>query len=169
MIIWITGISGSGKTTISKEIYRKYKKNLKNLVSIDGDIIRELYGNDLKYDIRDRIKQIKRIQKLSTFLERQDLVVLVTALYSNDVLLDWNRRNFRDYFEIYLDASIELVRKRDVKGLYAKFDKGLEKNIVGLDIPWSPPMKYDLKINMDTEKSLSETIKKISRSINIFK
>ena len=86
MIIWITGISGSGKSTISNAIIRKYKNNIPNLVNIDGDAIRDLYENKLGFKVKDRIKQIKRIQNICMLLEKQGLVVITSALYSNDNL-----------------------------------------------------------------------------------
>ena len=73
MIIWITGISGSGKTTIAQEIIKIYKKHLPNLINIDGDIVRHFFGQKLKYNEADRIEQIKRIQKICKFLEQQGL------------------------------------------------------------------------------------------------
>ena len=168
MIIWITGISGAGKSTIANALMGLYKKNIPNLVNVDGDTIRGLFSSDLKYDEISRIEQIKRIQKLCIFLDRQGLVVIVSALYSNSELLDWNRKNFKNYFEIYLEASINLVKKRDVKGLYKKFDDGSEKNIVGLDIHWNSPKNYDLKINMDKVKTVNKVIEKISSKIDFF-
>ena len=144
MIIWITGISGSGKTTIAKELISKYKKYLPNLVNIDGDLVREFFEEDLQYDKISRIKQIQRIQKICKFLEKQDLILIVSALYSNPELMQWNRKNFLKYYEIYLDASLDLVKKRDPKNLYQRFSEGKEKNIVGIDIPWQSPLKYNL-------------------------
>ena len=167
MIIWITGISGSGKTTIAKLILNQIKKNRKNVIGIDGDVIRELFGNDLTYDVTSRVNQIKRIQRLSLFLQSQDLHVIVSALYCDEYLLNWNRKNFDDYYEIYLDASIELVVKRDVKGIYKKYSLGLEKNIVGLDIPWNAPKNYDLKIDMNNSTTINETMRIISKNLNI--
>ena len=149
MIIWITGISGSGKTTLALQLIKKLKKKNKNIVSVDGDVIRNLFGNDLTYDIDSRITQIKRIQKLCDFLNRQEIICVVSALYSSEELLSWNRKKFKKYFEIYLKVSIDLAIKRDVKGLYKKFREKKEKNIVGLDIPWNEPIKYDLKVDMD--------------------
>ena len=161
MIIWITGLSGSGKTTIAKGLINRLKARIKNLVNVDGDIIRDLFGNDLGFDINSRITQIKRIQKLCIFLQKQNLIVIVSALYSNNDLLIWNRKNFKNYYEIYLEASLDLLKTRDVKGLYAKFSKGIEKNIVGIDIPWNAPKLYDLKINMDIWEEPDITVKKI--------
>ena len=76
MIIWITGISGSGKTTIASRLIKKYKNDIKNLVNVDGDVIRGLYDNDLNYDLDSRITQIKRIQKVCLFLENQGFLRL---------------------------------------------------------------------------------------------
>ena len=120
MIIWITGLSGSGKTTISKELYKKYKPKIKNLVCVDGDVIRNLYDNDLAYDEKSRIKQIIRIQRLCDYLYQQGLIVIVAALYNNVDLMTWNQNNFQNYFQIYLNASIELVKKRDLKNYTIK-------------------------------------------------
>lgn len=167
MIIWITGISGSGKSTIAYNLVKKYKKTVNNLVNVDGDVVRELFGNDLKFDMQSRITQIKRIQKLCLFLESQSIIVIASALYCNKKLMLWNRKNFKNYFEIYLDASLDLVRKRDVKGLYKKYDKGLEKNIVGLDVPWNEPQNFDLKINMDELPTIEKVINTINKKIDI--
>ena len=167
MIIWITGISGSGKTTIASSLSKKYKSVIRNLVNVDGDIVRELFGNDLMYDTKSRIIQIKRIQRLCLFLESQNLVVIASALYSDSKLMLWNRENFKNYYEIYLEASLDLVKKRDVKGLYKKYEKGLEKNIVGLDIPWHIPQNFDLKINMDELPSIEEVIDRITKKLDI--
>ena len=167
MIIWITGISGSGKTTLALQLIKKLKIKNKNIVNVDGDIIRDLFGNDLKYDIQSRITQIKRIQKLCIFLNRQNIITVVSALYSSEELLNWNRKNFKKYFEIYLKASIDLAIKRDVKGLYKKFKEKKEKNIVGLDIPWNEPINYDLKVDMDKSPTVEETLNKVFEKIDI--
>ena len=166
MIVWITGISGSGKTTISNRIYNKYKDKFSNLVKVDGDVVREIFGNDLGFDKQSRIEQIKRIQKLCTFLEGQGLIVLVAALYSDNDLMAWNRSNFKNYYEIYLKASIDLVKSRDPKGLYKKFYIGQEQNIVGLDIDYNEPKHYDLKVSMDEVFSIEEAFEKIVNNIN---
>ena len=168
MIIWITGISGSGKTTIANEIIRTYKKYLPNLVNVDGDIVRQFFDQNLKYEEDDRIKQIKRIQKICKFLEQQDLILIVSALYSSKELMKWNRENFSDYYEIFLDANLSLVKKRDPKNLYKKYQEGKEKNIVGIDIPWNPPLNYDLKILMDEKTKVQDAIKLIVSKLKIF-
>lgn len=170
MIIWITGISGSGKTTIANEIIRKYKKYLPNLINIDGDIVRHFFGEQSPgYEEKHRVSQIKRIQKICKFLEQQKLILIVSALYCNNQLMKWNRENFSNYYEIFLDADLSLVKKRDPKNLYKKYQEGKEKNIVGIDISWHPPQKYDLRIIMNEKTELKDVIKHISSKLNIFR
>ena len=80
----------------------------------------------------------------------------------------WNRKNFKKYYEIYLQASVELLQKRDPKGLYKKFKSGKEKNIVGLDIKWNEPEAYDLLINMDKENTIENSVKKVLNNLSNF-
>jgi adenylylsulfate kinase-like enzyme len=141
MIIWVTGLSASGKTTLTKAFEKLYKNDIPNMVLLDGDIIRELYGNDLGYTVDQRIIQIKRLQSFALFLEKQNIVVLVAALYANDDLLKYNKDNFKNYFEVYLRADLETLQKREVKDLYKNALSKKIKNVVGVDIEWVEP-KY---------------------------
>lgn len=147
MIVWITGISGAGKTTLCDELSALLKPNIPELVVIDGDFVRETFGNTLGYKEQDRIVQIQRIQRLARELDRQGLVVLVAALYANGDLLSWNRENFANYFEVYLDAPLTLVQARDAKGLYAKAARGEMPDVVGIDVPWHAPQNADLHVD----------------------
>ena len=151
MVIWLTGLSGSGKTTIARSFLKKIKKNKIKFVLIDGDIIRNLFSKELSYEKKDRIKQIKKIQLLAKFLSDQDFNVIVAALYSNKQLLDWNKKNIKNYYEVYIKASLDILFKRDTKGLYKNIKNKKRKNIVGIDIKWAPPMNPDLIIDQEIE------------------
>lgn len=164
MVIWITGLSAAGKTTLSKEIERQYRKTLPNLVLLDGDAIRLLYGNDLTFVESDRVKQIKRIQSLTSFLEKQSLVVIVAALYANDELLAENRELFDEYFEVYLKADLPLLRSRETKGLYLGASENSIKHVVGVDIPWYEPKNPDLLIDMAVRCAPEELAQLVYRS-----
>ncbi|MBC8451723.1 MAG: adenylyl-sulfate kinase [Rhodospirillaceae bacterium] len=161
MVIWITGLSGAGKTTVCENIVRMMKPSVPELVVLDGDVVREIFNDQLGHTEVDRIRQIKRIQRLAKELDTQGLVVLVAALYAHSDLLNWNRENFSNYAEIYLDAPIELVQSRDPKGLYEKVRVGEMKHVVGIDIPWNAPLNPTLTIKMtdaETPNSVSEKI-----------
>ena len=82
--------------------------------------------------------------------------------------MKWNRENFSNYYEIFLDVSLSLVEKRDPKNLYKKYQEGKEKNVVGKDIPWIPPKNYDLKITMNENTKVKDVIEKIISKLKIF-
>ncbi len=153
MVIWITGISGAGKTTLANAILRRFKPFVPELVQIDGDDVSAVFGRSQSYKPDGRVQQIQRIQKLAQILDRQNMLVLVSALYANSELLLWNRANFSKYIEVYINASIELVKKRDPKDLYKKFERGEICDIVGLDVEWFPPTAPDILIDADADKS----------------
>lgn len=149
MVIWVTGLSGAGKTSLCEAFFRLYKPFFPELVLLDGDAVREIFGNDLGYAEADRVNQVKRLQRLAGVLSGQGLLVMVAVVYSQHELLHWNRQHFHPYFEVYLKASLKTVRQRDAKGLYAKAAAGTMKNVVGLDIPWQEPLLPDLVIDMN--------------------
>ena len=112
MVIWLTGLSGSGKTTIANSFLKKIKSYKIKFILIDGDIIRNLFSKELSFQKKDRIKQIQKIQLLSKFLSDQGFNVIVAALYSNKNLMKWNKKNLKDYVEVYVKAPLELLIKQ---------------------------------------------------------
>lgn len=165
MIIWITGLSGAGKTTLSDAIAVLVKPRLPEFVQVDGDVIRAMVGQEADYSEAARVQQIKRLQALAGYLSRQNMVVAVAALYAHPDLLAWNRANFRDYFEVYIDAPIDTVRARDVKGLYAKAARGEMKHVVGLDIPWHAPAHADLTIDARKGETPEASALRVARAV----
>tara|TARA_B100000029_G_scaffold419732_1_gene425301 strand:+ start:424 stop:957 length:534 start_codon:yes stop_codon:yes gene_type:complete len=165
MVIWITGLSGAGKTTLSTALLHSLKPALPQLLHLDGDTIRSIFGEDLNYSEAHRKIQIKRIQQLAKFLSDQAAIILVSALYSHPDLLAWNRANLTDYFEIYLRAPIELVKERDTKSLYAKAEAGKIENVVGIDIPWNVPIAPDLVIDATNDQTPEQVAQQIVQAV----
>jgi adenylylsulfate kinase-like enzyme len=165
MVIWVTGLSGSGKTTLCNAIWQLLKPRLPELVSLDGDGVRSAFGDGLGYREADRVIQIKRMQGLAKVLSDQDLVVLVAALYYHPDLSAWNRDNIKDYFEVYLETSIEAVRGRDNKGLYEQAMAGVIQDVVGVDIPWHVPEAPDLIINNDNPRSAEQLARQVIAAV----
>ncbi len=150
MVIWVTGLSGSGKSTLCEALRPKLKALRPNLVTLDGDVIRAAFGSDLDFHEADRVRQIKRIQAIAKVLADQDITVLVAALYCHPELLEWNRRNLREYFEVYVKADVEFLLGRDGKQLYGRARRGEMTNVVGVDIPWHAPVNPHLVIDAAT-------------------
>ena len=146
-VVWFTGLSGAGKSTLCQVIGNRVRSHISNLVFLDGDAVRAAVGDNLGHSETDRCKQIGRIQRFAKLLSDQGQIVLVCALYSHPDLLAWNRANFGNYFEVFVDAPFEVVRKRDVKGLYGGFAQGKISNVVGIDIPYHRPESPDLIVD----------------------
>jgi adenylylsulfate kinase-like enzyme len=144
-VIWITGMSAAGKTTLGAAVRSRLRRDGVCCVCLDGDMVREAMGGDLGYAEADRMVQIRRIQTLSRHLSAQGLVVIVAALYSHPDLLRWNRTAFPRYVEVYLQASLEALKRRDPKGVY-----GRPADVVGVHIPWRPPVDADVRFDTDT-------------------
>ena len=165
MVIWITGLSGSGKTTLCNALFRLLKPVLPGLILLQGQEIRAAFGHDLGYSEQDRVVQVKRLQNIAKLLSERDLIVIIAALYSNPELLAWNRRNLDDYFEVYLEASLDALRVRDTKGLYAKAFAGEMAHVVGVDIPWRAPVAPDLVIYNNNPEPPDLLAEKVAASV----
>lgn len=159
--IWITGLSGAGKTTLAEALVERMRRRGRPVVLVDGDVIRDLFGASLGFDVDARRVQIGRLQALARFLADQGVDVVVAALYSAPDLLAWNRANLAGYFEVYIEASLALVTGRNSKGLY----DGTTRNVVGVDIDWLAPRSPDLVVEADREEPVAEVAVRIERHL----
>lgn len=144
MIIWLIGLSGVGKTVIGRTLAEKLKPEHDNLVYLDGDILRDVWGDSLGHTVEARGVNARRISNLCHMLDRQGIHAVATVLSIFPEWQEWNRRNFSQYFEVFIDVDLETLKERDSKGLYSKAAAGELKNVVGMDIPFPRPANPDL-------------------------
>lgn len=173
MVIWMMGLSMAGKSTLSKLLYDELKPGVSNLVLVDGDVIRTLFGNDVDHTIAGRRVNAERISNLCKFLSDQNINVIAAVLSIFPEWQDWNRANIKNYQEVFIKASMENLEKRDTNNLYSEARKGLIKNVVGYDIPFPEPKMPDLVIENNEETAdfkdmlekilLLEEVKKIRK------
>ena len=155
MVIWIIGLSGAGKTTLANRIIKKISNHKTNVVLLDGDIIRDVFGNDLSHSIDDRLINAQRINRLCKMLDDQNIHVVCSILSLFPESRDWNRQNIKNYFEVYIDAPMDQLQNRDYKGIYKEYNEGKIKDVAGLDIEFIPPNNPDLIIkNQDSIDNL---------------
>jgi len=152
MVIWVIGLAGSGKSTISKIIHRSFLKNKMPTVLIDGDEIRKIFANDLGYSIEDRLKNASRIRELCKLLDKNAINVICAILSVSETDRNWCRNNLSSYLEIFIDVSMDMIEKRGYRDLYSRYDKGLIENVVGKDIKFEKPRKSDFILYNDTSK-----------------
>lgn len=173
MVIWLVGLSGSGKTTIGKEVYKTWKPLAHNTLMVDGDDIRQIFQQDkdpANFTLEGRRRNALRIQEICAWLDRQNINVVCCILCLFDDVMRQNRNLFSSYYQVYLNASIDLLKKRDPKGIYAKARQGIEKNIVGIDIEFPTPPDSDLVIEMDNNPDEPEVLAvNILRSAGVIK
>jgi adenylylsulfate kinase-like enzyme len=166
MVIWIIGLSGAGKTTLAKEIVAQVSEFKQNVILLDGDIIREVFGNDLGHTIEDRRLNADRISRFCRFLDDQGIHVVCAILSIFRESRLWNRQNIKNYYEVFIDTPMEYLIDRDSKGIYKKFQEGKIKNVVGMDIHFPRPDSADLIIqNSSSIKDLLQHAKFLSTII----
>ncbi|MFT0531211.1 adenylyl-sulfate kinase [Castellaniella hirudinis] len=150
MILWLIGLSGSGKTTLGSEMARQLRARHPNTVLLDGDTLRQVFSFDQgsdPYTVEGRRINAERIASLCEMLDRQGIHVICCILSIFDDMRRANRARFSRYFEIFMDAPLEALRRRDVKGLYAAADSGQTPNVVGVHIRFEPPSHPDMVID----------------------
>jgi cytidine diphosphoramidate kinase len=162
MVIWIIGMSGSGKTTIANKVVERIRNMNEKVVLLDGDIIRALFSNDVDHTVNGRRRNAERISYLSKYLADQKIHVVAAVLSIFPEWQDWNRENIDGYTEIYVKADMETLLRRDIKDLYAKALNGDIDNVVGVDIPFPEPEKSDLILDNNIDRDdLSEFVDSI--------
>ena len=149
MVIWITGISGSGKTTLGKFFIKKYK----NFLYFDGDLFRKIFKNDINYTLKDRDINAQRLTRLIKYLSFQNLNIVVAANITSSKYRLWCRKNIKNYIEIFIEADMSNLIKRDYKKLYSKALNKKIKNVVGIDIKFKKPSGSHLYIANNGEKN----------------
>jgi adenylylsulfate kinase len=150
MVIWLIGLSGSGKTTLGRELARQWRAAEPNTVLLDGDEVREVFAEDPgadPYSIEGRRRNAQRITALCALLDRQNINVVCCILSIFPEMRALNRQRFGRYFEVFMDAPLEALERRDVKGLYAAARAGRVGNVVGVHIPFPAPVAADLVID----------------------
>ena len=164
-IVWLTGLSGAGKSTIAKNVEKRlFQKNI-NVFSLDGDNLRIGLNKNLDFSPEDRTENIRRTAEVANLFTKAGFIVIVSLIspYRSE------RKKARDirpeiFREIYIEAPLEICSKRDVKGLYAKAIKGEIKNFTGISSPYEPPEMPNLIINT-TKCSIEESVKKLEKYI----
>lgn len=151
LVVWMCGLSGSGKSTIANAAERVLHQQGRFTVILDGDNLRTGLNANLGFSDIDRLENIRRIAETAKIFASQGVITFVSAITPRGELRDLARGLLGDdIFEVYIKASYEACEKRDVKGLYAKAARGEIQHFTGKDGSFEPPLNPDLVL--DTEK-----------------
>lgn len=162
VMIWFTGLSGSGKSTIAIALERELQKRGLLCRILDGDNIRSGINNNLGFSVEDRVENIRRIAEIGKLFVDTGIITLAAFISPNNDIREMaaNIIGKEDFMEIYVSTPIEECERRDVKGLYAKARKGEIKNFTGISAPFEAPEHPAL--SLDTSKlSVEESVNKL--------
>ena len=161
-VIWITGLSGSGKSSLAIEIARHLRKTSSNVVCLDGDELRKLFSLETElsenYDRSARLALSIKYSQFCQLLSKQGLTVIIATISMFEEIYVWNRKNLPGYFEAYLEVPIEELRRRDSKSIYSRYFRGELKNVAGLDLPIDEPIHADWKLKFRREQTMDSLV-----------
>ena len=165
-ILWFTGLSGSGKSTIANEVEKALHLMNRHTFLLDGDNVRHGLNKDLGFTETDRIENIRRVGEVAKLMADAGLIVLTAFISPFRAERDMVRAMLPEgeFVEIFVDTPLEVAEARDVKGLYKKARAGQLKNFTGIDSPYEPPEHPDIRVNT-VEMSPSEAAEYIVRQL----
>lgn len=158
--VWFTGLSGAGKTTITKAFEEALRAANCKVEILDGDIIRENLTKGLGFSREDRDENIRRIAFVASLLTRNGVIVLVSAISPYRSTRDAARQAIGSFVEVFVNAPLAVCEERDVKGLYKKARSGEIKQFTGISDPYEAPEHPEVECRTDLE-TLDESVAKV--------
>jgi adenylylsulfate kinase len=165
--LWFTGLSGSGKTTISEIVEHELRERGRLVEVLDGDIVRTNLSKGLGFSRDDRNINVLRIGFVAHLLTRNGVSVVVSAISPYKEARDEVRRRIIDFVEVFVDAPLEVCADRDVKGLYKKAFAGEIAQFTGVSDPYEPPAAPDLVLKTE-EETPEESARKVIEKLEFF-
>jgi len=167
-VLWLTGLSGSGKSTIAQALERKFYNEGFFAQVLDGDNIRSGINSNLGFTVEDRKENIRRIAEIAKLYLDSGIITINSFISPTIEIRDYAKSiiGAEDFIEIYINAPLEVCERRDVKGLYEKARSGEIKNFTGIDSPYEAPVNPTIEIRTD-ELDVEEAVELIYESVAI--
>ncbi len=160
LTIWFTGLSSSGKSTLSQAVYERLWAMGHRVELLDGDVVRRNLSRDLGFTREDRDENIRRIGFLAELLTRNGVIVLVSAISPYRAVRDAIRANIHNFIEVFVNAPLSVCEQRDTKGLYRKARAGQLPGFTGIDDPYEAPLSPEVECRTDCE-TLPQSVDKV--------
>jgi adenylyl-sulfate kinase len=150
-VLWMTGLSGAGKTTIALILEQTLRERGLKVERLDGDVVRESLTRDLGFTAEDRAKNIERVTFVAKLLSRNGVGCICSFISPYQHVRDHVRENTTNFLEVFIDAPLETVIERDVKGMYKKAIAGEIPNFTGISDPFEAPENPDIHVRTDQQ------------------
>lgn len=158
-VLWFTGLSGSGKSTIATKVHEELERQGRNVEYIDGDALREVFPNT-GFSREEREEHLRRTGYMASRLAAHGVTVVASFVSPYRESRDFIRKLCREFVEIHVATPLDECERRDVKGLYARARRGEIRNFTGIDDPYEPPEHPEL--TLDTRAlSVDECVAKV--------
>lgn len=153
-VLWMTGLSGAGKTTIALILEEELQNRGVKVERLDGDIVRKSLTRDLGFTKEDREMNIERVTFVAKLLSRNGVACICSFISPYQSIRDNVRKETTNFIEVFVDASLDAVTERDVKGLYKKAIAGEIPNFTGISDPFEAPERPDIHVRTDLQTPL---------------
>ena len=160
-VYWITGLSGAGKTSIVKLLYKFIKQDEPNTVFLDGDELRSIFDVKSSFSMENRLTLSYSYSRLCRFLANQNLNIVIATISMFEEVRAWNKSNIYNYNEVYIKVPKNILIKRDQKKLYSRAIQGKTNNVIGIDIEFNEPINPDIICNNNGSKNLQKIAEEI--------
>ena len=150
-VVWITGLSGSGKSSLANELAKLFRRQKRPVILLDGDDLRYVFDGKAEqnniYAKEQRVRLALQYSKLCEVVAKENVLVIVATISLFDEIHKRNRSRINGYVEVFLDIPVSELEKRDPKGLYSRFRAGEITNVAGLDLEVDFPTDADFVVN----------------------
>jgi len=163
---WVTGLSATGKTTLSSLLVTHLRSLGKTVIYLDGDDLRQVLA-DQTYTRKERIALAMRYARLCKLLSEQGIDVVIAVIGMFKEVYKWNRENIVNYIEIFIDTPLSELKKRDPKKLYRDVELGVIKNVAGIDLEIDIPFNPDIHLKWSDKSTIDSMFNELVNSIQL--
>ena len=163
--IWVTGLSGSGKSTVTALLERELRERGRRVEVLDGDVVRTHLTKGLGFSREDRDENVRRVGWVCEVLSRNDVVAIAAVISPYRAVRDEIRGRIGRFIEVYMEAPLDVLAERDVKGLYRRAMAGEIPQFTGVSDPYEPPDNPEVVCHSDGRETPEESAAKVFRRI----
>jgi adenylylsulfate kinase len=167
LTVWLTGLSGAGKSSISYLLKEELLKQGCKVEILDGDVLRQSLTSDLGFSKKDRQENIRRIGFIASLLTRNGIFTIVSVISPYRSARNEVKQLIGDFLEVYVNAPLDICEKRDVKGLYEKARSGKIQNFTGISDIYEPPVEPDIECKTHQEDIAESVCKILSKIVEL--